>query len=251
MKIVAYSDTKTSKKLINGMEVSALILDSRITSQWGQVITTAENLGLFVTDLKSVVLKGDGSISLIALFRGDSCQRHIQSIDVNGVQTITNENEVSSLREDFFSSNTGTTATLDSCSLLFVKPSLVKQQSVGAVIQKLLDTGYELSAILSVALDRATATEFLAKYEGVYTESLDLHILEFSGGVGIAIEVRSENAVPNLRKTCGPWDVDMARELFPESLRGKYGVDNVRDGVYCCDLEGSGGEECRYFFEVL
>ena len=216
MNIVGYADNNTTKKLKEDMETGGVILSQYCTDQWGKIILKLEEKGLTVTDMKTVILDRDsGNISLIVLFRGASCESCIANIEGGGgegdIQKLSSA-DVSNILADFFSNtDKTTTATLDSCSLLFIKPSLVKQQSVGNVINKLLSTGYELSAILSVSLDKASASEFLAKYEGVFSDSLDLHILEFSGGVGIAVEVRSENAVANLRKTCGPWDVDMAR----------------------------------------
>ena len=48
----------------------------------------------------------------------------------------------------------------------------------------------------------------------------------------------------------GPWDVEMARELHPATLRARYGIDNVQNAVHCTDLSEDGWDECQYF-EIL
>lgn len=67
----------------------------------------------------------------------------------------------------------------------------------------------------------------------------------------VALELRAEDAVATFKQTAGPWDVDMAKELRPSSLRARFGVDTVRSGVHCTELEGDGATECQYFFDVL
>ncbi len=66
--------------------------------------------------------------------------------------------------------------------------------------------------------------------------------------------------VTAFRDVAGPWDVDMAKELRPNSIRGMFGEggggsgDNfagARTGVHCTDLVEDGPSECRYFFELM
>jgi nucleoside-diphosphate kinase len=49
----------------------------------------------------------------------------------------------------------------------------------------------------------------------------------------------------------GPWDVDIARELFPESIRGRLGHDKVRSVVHCTDLEEDAKLEVQYCFRIM
>ena len=49
----------------------------------------------------------------------------------------------------------------------------------------------------------------------------------------------------------GPWDIDMAKELRPESIRAKFGFDKVRSAVHCTDLPADGVTECEYCFNLL
>ena len=56
--------------------------------------------------------------------------------------------------------------------------------------------------------------------------------------------MRAENAVTTFRSfTAGPWEVGMAKELAPQSIRGRYGLDNVLSAIHCTDLEEDGISE--------
>ena len=90
----------------------------------------------------------------------------------------------------------------------------------------------------------------LEVYDGVvptYRES----VAELMSGPCVALEVRAEDAVSSFRAMCGPWDVEMARELRPLTIRAKFGEDIVKQAVHCTDLPADGEAECRYMFETL
>ena len=42
------------------------------------------------------------------------------------------------------------------------------------------------------------------------------------------------------RQTAGPWDIEMAKELRPGTIRSKYGTDKIRNAVHCTDLNTEG-----------
>lgn len=75
----------------------------------------------------------------------------------------------------------------------------------------------------------------------------------------ISPQVRGQNVVSAFRDAAGPWDVDMAKELRPNSIRGMFGergdssndFGGARTGVHCTDLAEDGPSECRYFFELM
>lgn len=72
-------------------------------------------------------------------------------------------------------------------------------------------------------------------------------------------QIRGQNVVSAFRDAAGPWDVDMAKELRPNSIRGMFGkagdssndFGGARTGVHCTDLAEDGPLECRYFFELM
>ncbi|CAM9431960.1 unnamed protein product [Hapterophycus canaliculatus] len=149
----------------------------------------------------------------------------------------------------------GTTATFDSCTCCVIKPHAVKAGHAGKIIDKILDQGFEVSAMETFQLSRTQAHEFFEVYQGVipkFAEMLD----EMTTGTCVALEIRGQNVVAAFREAAGPWDVDMARELRPNSIRGMFGEDSkdtggARTGVHCTDLAEDGPSESRYFFELL
>jgi len=75
-------------------------------------------------------------------------------------------------------------------------------------------------------------------------------ILYLALGPSLTLEIRAQDTVSTFRKfTAGPWDIDMAKELSLDSLKGKYGVDNVHSAIHCFDLEEDGRSECEYAFK--
>lgn len=74
---------------------------------------------------------------------------------------------------------------------------------------------------------------------------------ELCSGTLLALELRSDNAVQALRQLAGPPDPEIARQLRPNTLRARFGVDKARNAVHCTDLPEDGVLECEYFFQVL
>lgn len=151
---------------------------------------------------------------------------------------------------EFCTAQTDTTATLDSCTCCVIKPHAVKAGATGDIINTIISQGYEVSAVQSFLLDRATAGEFYEVYKGVI-EDYATHVAEMTTGRVVAMEIRAENAVQTFRKTVGPHDIEIAKDLFPNTIRGKHGIDNIRNVVHCTDLPTDGVSECEYFFDIL
>ena len=77
------------------------------------------------------------------------------------------------------------------------------------------------------------------------------HVTQLAMGLCVALEVRAENAVRTFRETAGPWDVEMAKDLRPDTIRGRYGLDRSRSAVHCTDLPQDGVPECEYCFRIM
>ena len=69
----------------------------------------------------------------------------------------------------------------------------------------------------------------------------------------LAPQIRAvdDDACSKLREFVGPWDVEMARELAPKSIRSVFGVDRVQNAIHVTDLAEDTIEECSYFFQLL
>jgi nucleoside-diphosphate kinase len=86
------------------------------------------------------------------------------------------------------------------------------------VIDLILESGFEISAMELFNLSRPVVEEFMGVYKGVLPEYLPL-IEHLSSGPLIALEVRQENVVATLRELCGPHDPEIAKHIRPNSLR--------------------------------
>ena len=148
--------------------------------------------------------------------------------------------------------------TIDSTTCCIIKPHAVKSGNTGKIldqiISKILDQiisrGYEVSAIRSLFFERTQAEEFLEVYQGVVPEYGDI-LLQLTIGVSIALELRAEDAVPTFRQSAGPWDIAMAKELYPQCIRAQFGEDRVRSGVHCTDLPQDAILELEYCFNLM
>jgi nucleoside-diphosphate kinase len=61
---------------------------------------------------------------------------------------------------------------------------------------------------------------------------------------------RQEEVVETFRVHAGPWAVEVAKELYPDTIRAHVGKDRTRNAIHCTDLpKDSVMEECEYFFQ--
>jgi nucleoside-diphosphate kinase len=111
-----------------------------------------------------------------------------------------------------------TTAVLNNCTLCLIKPHILKEGKLGAVIDMILSAGFEISAMELFNLTRPVVEEFYDVYKGVLPEYLPL-IEHLSNGPTIALEVRQSDAVSAFRDLCGPHDPEIAKHLRPETIR--------------------------------
>jgi len=162
--------------------------------------------------------------------------------------------EAQQLRSFYFETPHAPTATFENCTCCVVLPHVLKEGRAGEVVAAIQrDGGVRITAMELFTLDRTTAAEFLEVYEGVvphFNESVD----HFTTGPCLAMELvgqHSSDVVAQFRASAGPWDVEMAKELKPQTLRAKFGHDRVRNAVHCTDLAEDGVLECQYFFDIL
>lgn len=162
--------------------------------------------------------------------------------------------EAQQLRGFYFETLHAATAVFESCTCCVVLPHVIKEGHLGEVVSAIQrDGGVQITAMELFILDRTTAAEFLEVYEGVvphFNESVD----HFTTGPCLAMELvgqHTNDVVAQFRVTAGPWDVEMAKELKPQTIRAKFGHDRVRNAVHCTDLTEDGVLESQYFFDIL
>lgn len=159
-----------------------------------------------------------------------------------------------------------TTATLEECTCCVIKPHAVRSRLVGSILKDIVSRGFAVSAIKTFCLERAAAAKFLEIYSGI-SQDYNNMCSEMCSGTLVALEIRvpesklrdvgctidrqEEVVVETFRVHAGPWDVDVAKELYPDTIRARFGRDRNRNAIHCTDLPKDGVNECKYFFKIL
>lgn len=249
LKINKWRDDRTRQCLETARGVFAFLTEPAAFQQLGRIIGTIETAGLTITKLRLV--NKDGSPVVAIQVAGTDAdgkwESACSSLPDGAISTVSDEELIPYFEDkDSFPA----TAVYDNCTLAIIRPHAVKSGNVGAIVQSILEAGFEISAAKMIHLARAEATELTEVYMGVlpyYSELVD----GMSCAPCLALELRAEGVVEKFRELCGPHDVDMARHLRPQSLRARFGISNAQNAVHATDLEGDAEAEVRYMFEML
>lgn len=69
-----------------------------------------------------------------------------------------------------------------------------------------------------------------------------------TSGPIVVLELLGENAIEQLKRICGPEDVDEAKKSFPISLRALYGLDNIKCAVLYPKDSSTNQKDLEFFF---
>jgi nucleoside-diphosphate kinase len=128
-------------------------------------------------------------------------------------------------------------------TLLMIKPDALEKRVAGAILQRLLDEGFDLVALRLHRLTRSEAEAFYAVHrERPFFPEL---VTFMTSGPIIAACLQGENAVVRLRAVMGPTDSTKAPA---ETLRGRFGTDIQRNAVHGSDSEENARREVAFFF---
>ncbi|KAE9036883.1 hypothetical protein PR003_g7012 [Phytophthora rubi] len=143
-----------------------------------------------------------------------------------------------------------TTAVLDNCTLCLVRPRLLREARVGEVLDAIVAAGFEVSAMKLVHLQMNEADELFQIYKGVVRQYHEM-LKYMCSSPCLALEVRGEDVVRRFRELCGPFDIQVAKTLRPNSLRAKFGRTNIYNALHCTDCPEDGVVECQFVFRSL
>lgn len=145
-------------------------------------------------------------------------------------------------------------ATYKDCTCCIIKPHVIIEGNLGAILEHISTSNFTITAMAMFTVKLKNSYEFYEIYKGVLPEyeAMAIHLTE---GKSIALEVKSTNvslnSVSEFRKLCGPRDPDVARQLYPDTIRALYGKDTVHNAVHCTDLPEDGELEVEYFFKLI
>lgn len=250
--LVDYADNVTREHLEQNEETIHVFVSPSIHSSIGDVVSSIEDRFPLV-DIKSV--DDDDDVCVVLSFRGCGSIASVSALVESSPYShgLLACPSVTELRL--------TKASLDNCTCCVIRPHIVKERKVGAVVSDITSRGFTISAMQMVRLDKTASAEFLAVYKGVLPDYVDL-VDEMSSGPCIAMEIKKgsgsssigeddDDIVEEFRMACGPWDHSVACELHPQSIRAKFRTSSVNNvsAVHCTDLPKDGPIECGFFFK--
>lgn len=273
LKIIDYGDNSTRTQLETASEKTVLVLAPALFNLVGEIIRDIEDSGFTLVDLRAFRLSDserEDADRLLGMRRSISLERGIcVAVAFRGIRSVKQINDKLSMSsmtgiicasctaeaeafESFFFAPRPTTALLTNCTCCVIKPHAIKARKCGAILDTIISLGYEITAMQLFHLGRGSAQEFLEVYDGIVK---DYHhrVDELCSGPVIALELRTggDEPVASFRTSAGPWDVDMAKELYPNSIRAKFGENVVQNAIHCTDLPRDGENEVQFFFDIL
>ncbi|XP_974333.3 nucleoside diphosphate kinase homolog 7 [Tribolium castaneum] len=160
----------------------------------------------------------------------------------------------------FFPSDPGlrppeTTLQLQNSTCCVIKPHAISEGKLGYIISFITDAKFKITAMQTFYFSNANAEEFLEVYKGVVSDFHAL-LMSFLDGpcIGLEISGKSEDVGDvhgEFRKFCGPNDPEVARQIRPNTLRARFGLDKYKNAVHCTDLKEDTELELEYLFKIL
>ena len=128
-------------------------------------------------------------------------------------------------------------------TLCIIKPDAMAQRKQGAILQRLLDEGFEILGLCQTRFTRETAEGFYAVHRGKpFFEELCQFMTR---GRILVVALEREDAVRHFREVIGATDPQKAVE---GSIRQRYGASVCENAVHGSDSVENGRRECGYFF---
>ena len=128
-------------------------------------------------------------------------------------------------------------------TLCIIKPDALEQRKQGAIVQLLLEAGFQILAMQQLLLTRHAAEGFYAVHrERPFFGELCTFMTR---GPVVVLALARENAVQHLRTTIGATDPAKAAA---GTVRKLYGKNVGENAVHGSDSVENGALECGYFF---
>mmetsp|Transcript_17949 Transcript_17949/g.24602 ORF Transcript_17949/g.24602 Transcript_17949/m.24602 type:complete len:173 (+) Transcript_17949:513-1031(+) len=149
---------------------------------------------------------------------------------------------------------------ISDCTLCLIKPHVMKNHTVGEILQAISNEGFSFKAFFTIHLTFTFAEELFDAYRNIYSNYSQVmeHLCSSSSlavmvtkDAGSKSSMTNNSLVESFREIVGPHDPQLAKAIRPKSIRALFGEDMIRNAVHCTDLEEDGVMECKYFFDTL
>jgi len=254
--VVEYSDEKTREFYEATCNQVHVLVGPGAMAQLGAMLSAATNVGLTVKRIRTLDRGGSGRFAAIELAGPNAVgawQQAVQGSTAAGCAAAVSAQPATLETARVFESKQ-TTALYGDCSLCIVRPHAMREGLAGEVLVALASAELEVTALQTYSLLKSQAETILEVYKTV-VPSAQYHatVNELCSGLCLAVEVchPAGGTVAALRDLCGPHDVEIGRHLRPNTLRARFGRDNVHNVVHCTDLPEDGVLESQYFFSIL
>lgn len=280
LKLARYANSFTEKVLDATNEKTIIIVAPFLYPEIGKIISEVEKAELNLLNCKTLFLSEPTYEKLAMAMKAPwTFKNHIQSgittavsfrgaNGIHRVKGLCDEKWMKSFRNGIICAETcdevhaldgllftpqklSTARCIDmESTCCVIKPHILKSRTCGDVLDAILSNGCEISAMQLFHLDRSSAEEFYEIYRGILPD-LNAVVDHLCSGPILVMEIMESHGAGAFRKIVGPWDIAMAKDLYPMSIRARFGLNNIENAVHCTDLVEDGVSEIRYFFDVL
>jgi nucleoside-diphosphate kinase len=130
-------------------------------------------------------------------------------------------------------------------TLAIIKPDgMLYEDQIMEIIQ---ENGFKVlqdKTIMKLS-DETISEWYFDKHEESYYPSLMEYLQR--GPVRV-LSLSRMNAIPTLRTLIGPTNPNLARQLFPKSIRAFYGTNIQENSIHASDSKASAEREYKLFF---
>jgi nucleoside-diphosphate kinase len=135
----------------------------------------------------------------------------------------------------------------DTANMTFgiIKPDAVRAGNIGAIIQRITDSGFKIRAMKMLHMSRKVAEGFYAVHR---ERPFFGELVEFmTSGPSVVLALEKENAVQAWRDLMGPTDSTKAPK---GTIRGDFGTSVGENASHGSDSEENAKIELSYFFNA-
>lgn len=124
-----------------------------------------------------------------------------------------------------------------------IKPRAFEENLAGAILHMITSTGFRISGIKALKLDKAQAEHLYGIHNGkqFYNKLIDF----MTSGPSIVMVLEKENAIEDFRKLIGSTNPEKAEA---GTVRRLFGLDKTKNAIHSADSPENATKEINLFF---